>query len=86
MKRIQGMPGTSPEPRGIPGVPWARPWDPQGCPSSPKVKCLKAAVTAWEFSLRSASCRREAPTASEASRASEARHARSEAMRFVTAN
>ena len=24
-KRIQGMPGTSPEPPEIPGIPWARP-------------------------------------------------------------
>ena len=46
MKRIPGMPGTSPEPPGISGIPWAtslgtpedapgtpehaRPWDPPG--------------------------------------------------------
>ena len=46
----------------------------------------KAAITAWEFSVRSGSCGREAPAASEASHASEARHARSETTRFVTAN
>ena len=51
-----------------------------------KVKCLKAAVTAWECSVRSGCCGREAPAASEASHASEARHARSEATRFVIAN
>ena len=32
MKRILGMPGTSPKPPGIPEVPWARPWDPRGRP------------------------------------------------------
>ena len=32
MKRILGMLGTSPEPPGIPGIPWARPWDPRGRP------------------------------------------------------
>ena len=30
MKRIPGMPGTSPEPPRIAGIPWARPWDPRG--------------------------------------------------------
>ena len=28
-KRIHGMPGTSPKPPGIPGIPCARPWDAQ---------------------------------------------------------
>ena len=30
MKKILGMPGTSPETPGILGIPWARPWDPRG--------------------------------------------------------
>ena len=44
----------------------------------------KAGVSAWQISIRSRSRGREAPTASEASHASESRHARSEATRFVT--
>ena len=32
MKRIPRMPRTSLEPPGIPGIPWARPWDPRGPP------------------------------------------------------
>ena len=35
MKRIPGMPGTSPEPSGIPGIPWARPMGPPGTPLAP---------------------------------------------------
>ena len=38
------------------------------------------------LTYNSGSCGRGAPAASEASHASEARHARSEATRFVTAN
>ena len=34
MKKIPGMPGTSPEPPWIPGIPWARVWDP-GTPLGP---------------------------------------------------
>ena len=30
MKRIPGMPRTSREPPGMPGILWARPWHPQG--------------------------------------------------------
>ena len=36
MKRILGMPGTSQEPHGIPGIPCARPWDPRGRPWDPQ--------------------------------------------------
>ena len=32
MKRILGMPGMSPQPPGIPGIPWARFWGPRGRP------------------------------------------------------
>ena len=35
MKRIHGMPGTSPETPGIPGVPWARSWDAGDAPGTP---------------------------------------------------
>ena len=35
MNRTSGMPGTSPEPPGIPGIPWAHPWDPRGRPWDP---------------------------------------------------
>ena len=38
MKRIPGMPGTSPEPPGILGIPWARPWDPQGRSWAPQAR------------------------------------------------
>ena len=32
MKRTPGMPRTSLEPPGIPGIPWACPWGPRGRP------------------------------------------------------
>ena len=35
MKTIPGMPGTSQEPPGIPGIPWARPWEPGDAPGTP---------------------------------------------------
>ena len=35
MKRIPGMLGTLPEPPGIPGIAWARPWAPRGRPWDP---------------------------------------------------
>ena len=35
MKRIPGMPGTSPQNPGIPGIPRARAWDPRDAPGTP---------------------------------------------------
>ena len=35
MNRIPGMPGTSLETPGIPGIPWARPLGPPGTPLGP---------------------------------------------------
>ena len=36
MKMNHGMSAMSPEPPGIPGIPWARPWDPGGRPWDPR--------------------------------------------------
>ena len=36
MKRVTGMPGTSPEPPGIPGIPCACTWEPRGRPRDPR--------------------------------------------------
>ena len=35
-KRITGMPGTSPEPPGMPEIPWARQWTPRDAPGTPR--------------------------------------------------
>ena len=38
MKRIPGMPRTSLELPGAPGIPWARPWEPRGRPWDPRAR------------------------------------------------
>ena len=41
LKRIPVMPGTTLEPPGIPGILWARPWDPQAHPWDPPGTSLR---------------------------------------------
>ena len=47
-ERIPGMPGTSPEPPGIPRGPWACPWDPQGRDKTLQGRRWDPLARAWD--------------------------------------
>ena len=47
-RKIPGMPGTSPEPPGVLGISWARPWDPRGRPWDPRARSWDPWARPWD--------------------------------------